>query len=104
MESGEFVRIKEFSGAWVVGVLRTGQSPTFPDFVARFLKHRLIRRILPLHQFSDNPTKMLTLLFLCLFSLIQVRVGRRIIDHLCEDDGARRRQWSPRPPEVEGTG
>jgi hypothetical protein len=54
------------------------------------LEHLLVRGVLPLHEFLDQPEEPLTF-----------RLVPGIVHHLGEDDRARRRERPAGPPEVE---
>src|SRR5690242_20707328 len=94
--------VVELFGPWIVGVFGARISPALPDLIAGLLKNCLIRRVLPLHQLLDDAEEPLSLLLLGLFSLKDVRMSRRVVDHLGKDHRSRRGERPSRPPEVQG--
>jgi hypothetical protein len=51
-----------------------------------------------------NRDQTLALLLLRLFGREQIGIGRGVVHHLREDHRTRRRQWPPRPPQMQRRG
>src|SRR5262249_34893569 len=102
MERRELVRIEQLRCTCVVLVGGAGGTPTLPDLFSRLGKYCLVRRVLPLYQLFDQSEESLAFLLLRLLGWEQVRVPRRIIHHLGENDRPRCCQRSSRPPQVQG--
>ena len=104
VERRQPIWIEEFRGAWVICVVCAGSPPASQDFLPSAFQHVLVRRVLPSHEFFDQSEQARTLAPSHLLRWEPIRVLRRIVHHLREDDGARSRQRSPRPPEMKGAG
>ena len=85
----------------VLLVLGTGCAPAFPDFLAYFVEHILVRRVLPQHQVFDDAEQPLALRLLRFFRGEALRVARRVVDHLREDHSPCRCERPTRPPQVQ---
>jgi hypothetical protein len=85
----QLVAIEEFLRPRVVGVFRAGVSPALPDFRPGGLQHRLVGRVLPLHQVLDDLEQPLAFLLLLLLGWEKIGMGRRVVHHLGEDDRPR---------------
>ena len=101
MKSRQLVAVEKFLRPRMVGILGAGVAPALPDFVARLLQHGLVGGVLPLHQILDDAEQPLPLLLLLLLGREQIRVRQRVVDHLRDDHRPRRRQRSPRPPQMQ---
>src|SRR3990172_3269900 len=93
--------IEQFFRSRMVSVLGARPPPGLPDLVSRLLEYRLVRGILPQDEVFDDAEEPLTLLLLCLLSREKIRAARRVIHHLRKDHRPRRRQWPPRPPQMQ---
>src|SRR5262245_42782284 len=71
------------------------------DLRACCLKHLLVRRAFPSHEFLHHAEQALALSFLLLLRREKVRATRRVVDDRCKENSAARCQWPARPPEVE---
>ena len=97
-------RVEEFRRARMVGIVRAGPPPTDADLFPRPLDQLLVRRVLPLHQFPQDPEQPLALPVLLLPGREQFRPGRRVVHQLREQYRPRRGQRPPRPPQVQRAG
>ena len=104
VEGRQPVWIEEFRGAWVICVVYAGPPPASQDLLASALKDFLVRRVLPSHEFFDQSEQTRPFAPSCLLGREPIRVLRRIVDHLSEDDGTRSRQRSSRPPKMKSAG
>nr|WP_245395603.1 hypothetical protein [Anthocerotibacter panamensis] len=87
----------------MVFIFGTGQPPTPTDLLPRHPQDIFIRCILPQHQLLNNLKQPLPLLFLRFLGWEKLRVTRWVIYHLRKNHRPRRRQGSPRPPQVQCT-
>ena len=101
VKGGKLVAVKQLFGAGMVNIVCAGRPPALPDLGPRPLQHLLVGGVLPLHEILNDLEQTLPLLLLRLLGPENLRVARRVIDHLSEDDRPRRRQRSPRPPKVQ---
>ena len=74
------------------------------DLGAGGVQHRLVGRVLPLHQLLDDAEEPLPLGLLRLLSRELLGVRRGVVDERGEQHGAAGGQRPPRPPEVQRRG
>src|SRR5450759_2868558 len=101
MERRKLMAVEQFLGSGVSGILRTGPPPALPDLCPRPLKHFLVRRVFPQNEVFDDLEEPPSFLLLCLLGRKEIRVARRVIHHLSEDDSTSGRQRPLCPPLVQ---
>src|ERR1022692_4442308 len=71
------------------------------DLVMGSFQNRRVVRVVPLHQLFDQPEEPLTLFVLVGFGRKLLRKARWVIHQRSEQYRTARRQWAPRPPEMQ---
>ena len=87
--------------------LAAGAGNRSGDLVSRLSQQHLhiglaLVRALPLDQLADDPVQPLALGPLCLLCGKLLLTRRRVIHHTGKNDRPTRRQWPPRPPQMQG--
>ena len=110
MKARQLVRVEQLGRLRMVAVQLTGLAPGLANLRARPLWHLLVGGVLPAHQFLKQPEQALATGRPTAFQMPRRHLARMlqlprpggIIHQLGKDHRPRRRQRSPRPPQVQG--